>query len=145
MKASSKKIPKMPVEMEFSAVSDEICNIRTATCKFAEYIGFDDKVIAKISLAVTEAFTNIIRHGYGSQCKDNKIKVIFDCTEGRKGLKIVTRDFGCQVDISKIKSRDLDDIRPGGLGVHIIKTIMDYVEYKKAGDKGMILTMVKYL
>ncbi len=143
--STSNNITDMPVEMEFSAVCDEIRNIRSATCKCAESVGFDDKVVAKISLAVTEAFTNIIRHGYGCQKNDNKIKVLFDQTEGKKGLKIVTRDFGCQVDISQIKSRDLEDIRPGGLGVHIIKTIMDFVEYKKAEDKGMILTMIKYL
>ena len=141
----AKKTFEIPVEQEFAAVCEELAGVRAATCRYAAELGFDEDATAKISLAMTEAFTNIIRHGYGSQCADNKVRVLFDKSEGRKGLKIVIRDFGCQVDIEKIKSRDLEDIRPGGLGVHIIKTVMDFVEYKKAEDKGMILTMIKYI
>ena len=144
MNASDQKTD-MPVELEFTALCDDLQNVRAAAHKYAILVGFDDNIAAKITLAITEAFTNIIRHGYGGQCKDNKIKILFDYAPDNKGLKIVTRDYGCQVDIEQIKSRDLEDIRPGGLGVHIIKTVMDFVEYKKAEGKGMILTMIKYL
>ena len=38
-------------------------------------------------------------------------------------------DFAAPVDESALKGRDLDDIRPGGLGVHLIRTIMDEVQF----------------
>jgi anti-sigma regulatory factor (Ser/Thr protein kinase) len=47
------------------------------------------------------------------------------------------------VDPSSIKSRDLDDLRPGGLGVHIMNSCMDCLEYRRAKGGGTILTMVK--
>jgi anti-sigma regulatory factor (Ser/Thr protein kinase) len=47
------------------------------------------------------------------------------------------------VDPATIRSRDLDDIRPGGLGVHIIHEVMDEVRYERRDSRGMRLTMVK--
>ena len=42
-----------------------------------------------------------------------------------------------------IKSRDLDDIRPGGLGVNIIRQVMDEVSYERRERIGMRLTLIK--
>lgn len=58
-------------------------------------------------------------------------------------IKIVIEDEAKQVDPEGIKSRDLDDIRPGGLGVHIIKEVMDHAVYEKRAQVGMRLTMTK--
>ena len=44
-----------------------------------------------------------------------------------------------------MKGRNLDDLKPGGVGVHIIHTAMDEVEFKQGDDCGMQLRMVKYL
>lgn len=62
---------------------------------------------------------------------------------GSSGLRIVIEDLGRQIEPSDIKGRDLDDIRPGGLGVHIIKEVMDEVAYEKRPGGGMRLTLVK--
>jgi serine/threonine-protein kinase RsbW len=65
-------------------------------------------------------------------------------TTGRAGaMKIVLEDEARQVEVCNIKSRDLEDVRPGGLGVHIIKQVMDDVVYEKREGQGMRLTMVK--
>jgi anti-sigma regulatory factor (Ser/Thr protein kinase) len=60
-------------------------------------------------------------------------------------LECDVRDFGRQVDPSTIRSRSLDEVRPGGLGVHIIRSVMDEVEYSRAEGGGMRLRMLKYL
>ena len=59
------------------------------------------------------------------------------------GLRIVLEDEAKQVDPSMIKSRDLDEVRPGGLGVHIIQQVMDEAKYEKREHGGMRLTLVK--
>jgi anti-sigma regulatory factor (Ser/Thr protein kinase) len=64
---------------------------------------------------------------------------------GKLSLMIGVRDYGRSVDPSTIKSRDLDDFRPGGLGVHIIRSIMDEVEYVPQPGGGMSLRLVKNL
>ncbi len=61
------------------------------------------------------------------------------------GIEIVIEDDAMQVDPDTIRSRDLDDIRPGGLGVHIIREIMDEVSYARRDRRGMRLTLVKHL
>ena len=131
-------------ELEFPACPDQLALVRAAAATAAHEVGFAQDDIDYITLAVTEAFTNIIRHGY-KDCQDGKIVINNFHLNDPAGLKITLRDFGRQVDPCEICSRDLDDIRPGGLGVHIIKTLMDSVKYEKAESKGMILTMVKYL
>lgn len=117
--------------------------VRAVTCA----IGMDKEPADKITVATVEAITNVIKHSYGGPCekaivmKLGKIK----CNENTDALEIVIRDFGKQVDPEKIKSRDLDDVRPGGLGVHIMHSSMDEVEFTPAEDCGMQLRMVKYL
>jgi len=55
------------------------------------------------------------------------------------------RDSGLKTDPEKIKSRNLEDVRPGGLGVHIIKSTMDVVAYDNSSEDFNYLTMAKYL
>ena len=64
---------------------------------------------------------------------------------GARAYRIDDFHFGRQVDPATIKSRDLDDIRPGGLGVHIIGSVMDQVEYQKAPEAGMMVRMTKLI
>jgi anti-sigma regulatory factor (Ser/Thr protein kinase) len=59
------------------------------------------------------------------------------------GIKIVLEDRARQVALEKIKSRDLEDVRPGGLGVFIIAEIMDEVHYEHREGGGMRLTMIR--
>ncbi len=109
-------------------------------------LGFDDLQCSKIALAVDEALCNIIRHGYNRQPdKPIWISIWPDVTEPQPlGIRLVIEDEARQVDPSTLKGRALDDIRPGGLGVHIIREVMDEVTFAKRNGKGMRLTMVKH-
>jgi anti-sigma regulatory factor (Ser/Thr protein kinase) len=60
-----------------------------------------------------------------------------------EGIRIVIEDEAKHIDPDHIKGRDLDEIRPGGLGVHIIREIMDEVVYEQRRPIGMRLTLVK--
>lgn len=101
---------------------------------------------AEIILAVDEALTNVIRHAYGGAA-DQKILMelrrISSPDEG-EGVEIQIRDFGPQVDPQQIKGRDLDEIRPGGLGVHIIRAMTNSAEYSQAEGGGMRLRLCKF-
>ena len=88
--------------------------------------GYASETINCIVLAVDEACSNIIRHGYGEgKTGDIILEVLYSQDE----LIFRLTDFADQVDKKKLCSRDLDDIRPGGLGVHLIKKVMDSFEY----------------
>lgn len=117
----------------------------------AKRLGFVDEACGKIALAVDEALCNVIRHGYGRDPNRPiwvSIWPVHGCGCGGSdvhpgALKIVIEDEARQVDPAVIRSRDLEEIRPGGLGVHIIRAVMDEVKYEKRGPIGMRLTMIK--
>ena len=98
------------------------------------------KTIFHITLSLEEAITNIIRHAYDG---DETKEIIATCELDSEKVIIRLRDFGRQVDRAQIRSRELDDYRPGGLGVRLMQDLMDGVEYNTNFDIGTELTLVK--
>ena len=60
-------------------------------------------------------------------------------------FRIDIHDYGRFVDPDEIRSRPLEAVRPGGLGVHLMKSTMDTVEYRPNDHGGTTLTMIKRL
>ncbi|MFH1742848.1 MAG: ATP-binding protein, partial [bacterium] len=79
-----------------------------------------------LTLGADEALTNVMRHAYQGR-RDGQVDLTVSCR--KKQLCVALRDYGRKVPLEEIHSRDLDDIRPGGLGVHIIRSVFDLVEY----------------
>lgn len=97
--------------------------------------------INDVVLALDEACQNVIRHAYGGP-SDEEIKLTVRNRPGRLVFRL--RDFAAPVEPSKIKPRDLDDVRPGGLGTHLIKEVMDEVQYLRPSQgEGNLLRLVK--
>ena len=123
-----------------------LAKVRVAIETGGKQVGFDQKECAAMALAVDEALTNVIRHAYGGVL-DKEIKIAIEQlneVDDRRGLLICIRDFGKALDPSKIKSRELSDIRPGGLGVHIMREVMDEVVFEHQPAGGTLLRMTKY-
>lgn len=99
-----------------------------------------DTDIFKAKLAVDEALQNIIRYAYDFN-KTKKIIITMEKTN-ENNLKVILRDFGTKVSTSQIKPRELDDIKPGGLGIHFIKSIVKGMNYEHQDDGGTLLTLV---
>ncbi len=138
---------KYQIKLCMVANPEYLTVVRVAVVNVAKEAGFEDKSANDIALAVVEAITNVIRHGYGGPCsKEIILTLSFVPTKAEKeSLEILIRDFGKQIDPAEIKGRNLNNVKPGGLGVHIIRTVMDEVEYSHAPQKGMQLRMVKYM
>ena len=120
--------------------------VREAVRSWCGRHGWSVEAVADIVLAIDEALSNVIKHGYDGRPGfkiDLRIRTVNDSARG-EAVEIVIRDFGKQVPLESIRGRDLDDIRPGGLGVHIIRSLMCFVEYSHADGGGMKLVMRKY-
>ena len=98
------------------------------------------EVTGNIVLAVTEACANIIRHCYGERSGE-RIDVEIRFRPGVFEVRII--DFGEFVDPTQMKGRELEDVKPGGLGLHFINTVMDDVEYTKNEWGGTTLILQK--
>lgn len=116
--------------------------IRNGISHISEICGFSDEECNALTIAVDEAAANIIKHTYSGD-ENQTIVVRFTIKDDR--LEITLRDFGKKIDPKNIKPRNLDDIRPGGLGVHLIKSAMDEVTYDNSPEVGNQLIMTKYL
>jgi anti-sigma regulatory factor (Ser/Thr protein kinase) len=139
-------MPTKPVRIHIFSCPAHLPIVRAALEKMCQMLGFDSEAVGKIVLSTDEALTNIIHHAYMDD-QDQPIEIEVspivesDCT----GVKIAIRDYGRRCDPAMIRSRDLGDIRPGGLGVHIMTQCMDKLEYRPADGGGTVLTMVKAL
>lgn len=134
------------VEIQIGAHPEYLALTRMVAQKMSHLAGLNESDADGVTLAVEEAMTNVIRHGYGGPCgKPIIVRITKTCCDGSEAqtLEVVIRDFGRQVDPATIKSRDLNDIKPGGLGVHIIQSIMDDVTYSPMDGGGMQLRMIK--
>ena len=115
---------------EFSVHSSSLKEIRV----FAREVLSKDDIFKSTSddvvLALAEAAQNIVKHAYSEQeTSDNlKIEISFENNQ----LKIDLYDKGEPAIPTNIKPRDVDDIKPGGLGTFFIGQIMDEVLFKTA-------------
>lgn len=93
-----------------------------------------------IVLAVNEACMNIIQHGYGDETGTVRIEI--EKLGDVWCFRLI--DTAPLVDTENMQSRDLNDIRPGGLGMHFIREIMDDIKMSHPeGGQGNILEMTK--
>jgi anti-sigma regulatory factor (Ser/Thr protein kinase) len=139
-----KHLAEKPLKLTICSCPTHLPIVRAAIEKLCEKIGFDPEAVGKVILSTDEALTNIIRHAYQG-ADDRPIEIdLVPLIEGPcRGLRICIRDYGQHVDRSLIRSRDLGDVRPGGLGVHIMTECMDGLEYRAAEGGGTVLTMTK--
>jgi len=135
-----------PITIRLESNPTYLSGVREFLQAVGDRLGFSQAACGQIALAVDEAICNIIKHGYSKQL-DQPIWIhLWPRTpEQTPGVTIVLEDLARQVDPTTIKSRDLDEIRPGGLGVHIIREVMDQATYERREQQGMRLTLVKRL
>ncbi|MDR3570303.1 MAG: ATP-binding protein [Syntrophobacteraceae bacterium] len=131
-----------PVILEAPSDPAVLSAVRALTDKICLAAGVDPAESDKLVLAVDEACTNVIRHGYCDRL-DGRIKISFT-VEGDR-LEIEIRDFGRGADPATFRGRDLGEVRPGGLGMHFIRSAVDTMEYDWKPGGGMVLKMVKFI
>ena len=95
---------------------------------------------SKVIIAVDEALQNVIRYAYDMRI-DELIDIFFKKTKSND-FEVKIRDYGKQSPLENIKSRDLKQLKPGGLGVYFIKSSSKKMSYEHLKDGGTLLTLV---
>jgi len=128
----------------FTANYQNLDEIREFVGEKARQVGFSDKEVYSIQLAADEASTNIIEHAY-TGVEDGNIEIDCDFVDG--DLKIVMRDQGKPFNPSSVPEpnvkADLSDRQIGGLGMYLMRKLMDQVSYESSVERGNVLTMTK--
>ncbi|MBN2492634.1 MAG: ATP-binding protein [Planctomycetes bacterium] len=104
--------------------------------------GLDPKEAHEVMLAVGEAAANYVRHAERAAAGcPLVVEVAFDAVR----LTVRIRDFCRPDEAQSIAPRPLDQVRPGGLGTHFIRALMDCVEYEPGSAGFLDLVLLKTL
>jgi len=115
---------------EFSVHSSSLKEIRNFARELLAKHDIFKSTSDDVVLALAEAAQNIVKHAYSGQETSDNLKVEINFNNNQ--LKIDLFDKGDPAIPSNIKPRNVNDIKPGGLGTFFIGQIMDEVVFKTA-------------
>jgi sigma-B regulation protein RsbU (phosphoserine phosphatase) len=131
------------LSLGFPAQPQELGTMRHKLAAALAQAGVETVLRQSLVLAVDEACANVIRHAYGGACES---RIELRLSQEGPELHFELRDFAPCVDPARVKPRDLDETRPGGLGINFIDTLMDSWSLQPLTDRaGNLLTMRKRL
>ena len=122
----------------FPAKTEQLRQLREWVREISLAQGMSESRVEQVIIGVNEACMNIIEHAYQHHDGD----IILEIKKDQNNLVYELTDYAQPMDCTKIKSRKLDEIRPGGLGVYFIQEVMDEVSYVPGdGIKGNKISM----
>ncbi len=130
----------MEKRFELAASSEVLSPFRKELRYILAQAGWKKKTAEEILLAADEALTNVIRHAY--QGHPGKMTVSVNASADR--IEIVVEDQGKKFDPTQVPPPELPRHKPGGLGVHFIRTIMDEMIYEGQNVEGNRLRLIKH-
>jgi serine/threonine-protein kinase RsbW len=125
------------VELRIPSKAEWVAVARLAVAAVANRLNFSIEDIEDVKLAVAEACTNCIQHAHGSE------QIEITCETEPDGLTVRVRDYGHGVRADNLAPRRTTEPRVGGLGVFLIRSLMDSVEYDVHPERGTDLVMTK--
>ena len=131
--------------MNLSASLSQLEAIRQFVAQVSCDLNLDEQIVPDLQLAVEEICANVIEHGYGGQ--GGRIEISIEAVQG--GVQVRVRDWGIAFDPEAVPVPDVSvplELRPlGGLGLFLVRHLMDEVRFEFDGEKGNSVTMVKWL
>jgi serine/threonine-protein kinase RsbW len=107
--------------------------------KFGKSLKLTKKCILEINLALDELFTNIISYGFRDDL-EHQVKIQIMRENGT--LNLCVEDDGIPFNPLETKkivpSRDIENCRIGGIGLHLVKKLMDQVCYERCKGKNKL-------
>lgn len=132
-----------PLKFEMRLTSDPrlLPVVRSTIAQIATTVGFEDAQSRKITLAVDEALSNVIRHAYKMECNHT---IELTCQAQADSIEFTFIDRGEPADPARICAQPLNEVALGGRGTHLIRQIMDEVHYERLPDHNR-LRLKKYM
>jgi serine/threonine-protein kinase RsbW len=142
-----KEQPVDSISLTIPAKPEYVGIVRLTLSGIANRMGFNYDDIEDIKLAVSEACTNAVDHAYTGG--DGEIDICIRILGDRIEIEVIDR--GNSFNVNDIEERtgpiryepSMNSLRERGLGIYLMKTLMDEVDIK--GDNGVIVTLTKYL
>jgi serine/threonine-protein kinase RsbW len=125
---------QLPSKAEYVSIA------RLTTSVIANNSGFDFEEIEDIKVAVGEACNNAVLH---SNNEEERYTINFTVSENKFEVEII--DEGVGFDMKAYHEPDLEHPKVGGLGIFIMKSLMDEVEVVSSPEKGTAIKLIKHI
>ncbi|GEM_PF-142967 len=131
------------MKMHVQGSSETLALIRRVLAACVQHLNLGAAMLNDIKLATTEACTNVIKHAYKF---DDRMSFDLEITTSEEVFVVDVYYHDPEFVPASIPVPNLNEIKEGGLGVFIIRNIMDHVDYITDSDSGRVrLQMVKIL
>jgi len=124
---------------ELKSNLSELDNLCRHLETFGQKTGLSKKFVFEVNLVLDELFTNIISYGFDDGC-EHVIKVTITPENG--GLCLYIEDDGKPFNPVEFEVPDvscsIEECKIGGLGIHIIRKLMDDICYERCEDKNIL-------
>lgn len=111
----------------------------------ADFFGWGEPLVGNLNLVLEEAVSNIIFYAYEGENREEEIELSLSYEQ--PDLMVKLSDGGCPFDPTARQDPDISlaaEERPvGGLGIFLIKKLMDEVNYQRVGDKNVLILKKK--
>lgn len=122
---------------------DELGRLAMAVEAFGEELGLSPRELYRLNLVLDEVLTNVINYGYEGECalpEARRISVTLGCACGEVYMNV--EDDGKPFNPLAHPERDIlaqhEDPQVGGLGIHLMKKLMDHMDYRREGGKNRL-------
>ena len=133
-------MPKKSYSFELKSSLSELDRLCQNLETFGQKFGFSKKLIFEINLALDELFTNIISYGFKDDDDEHIIRITL--TPEKNTLCLCIEDDGMPFNPIDFETPDVkcsvDECRIGGLGIHIMKKLMDDICYERCDGKNVL-------
>lgn len=124
----------------------ELDGIATAIEKLAVEWKLSVKFANQLNLVVEELFTNIVKYAFNDE---NKHAILVEFYKEDSYIEIKVIDDGEPFNMTEVKAKPdieaaVDERKVGGLGIHIVTTIMDDIVYERGNNKNILILTKKY-
>lgn len=109
--------------------------VRQVVEECARNAGFSGQDVHNITVAVGEAVGNVMKHSYKGAV-DRSFTLV--CRSGPEAFEVQIRDEGEPFDLTQMEPRPPDELRVGGRGVFLMRTLMDEIDYSRSGGVNII-------
>ncbi|MXZ54801.1 MAG: ATP-binding protein [Gammaproteobacteria bacterium] len=125
---------------------EEFQRFESAFMDFARFQNLNDEVIYAIQLSVDELFTNIVSYGYDDS-ETHIVKFVIDVTQEEVRIEIVddAKPFNPLDDAPDVNlDLSVEERKIGGVGIHLVKSLMSEVTYVRDGDYNRLRLVKKF-
>ncbi|MFN0157948.1 MAG: ATP-binding protein [Bacteroidota bacterium] len=131
--------------LKIESKTERLIDVRDFVSTAARESGFGDEEVSKIALAIDEACTNIIKHAYNF---DPAKEITVTVKRDKASFEVLISDHGKGFNPGNVPAPDMKEylshFRRGGLGVYLMRSLMDKVEYSIVPGRNEV-RLVKYI